>query len=130
MEKFQFDSEVYLHTKNRKENKMGNLRSWRIVNDHVEVLIDGHWGNLVPQHFAKNIYDENDWNHINPQTIHSLTRGPSAPEYYDCWQEVIQTAVCKHYEYPNWTLRYDGSQVYIVENEEHWQEYLNDDNLE
>jgi hypothetical protein len=112
---------------------MPNLRSWRLVNDNVEVLIDGNWGNLIPQHFAKNIYEEKDWQNINPQDIQNLKDTPQDnPTYQQSWTNILTNATCTHKEYPGWQLRFNSikNNLYIVASEKDWQEYLEDDSLE
>ena len=62
-------------------------------NEHETIcLVDGSYGQYVPQRFAAN-YSTIQWN-VKPKDAAILIEGLENPSYDDTWEEVLKYARC------------------------------------
>jgi hypothetical protein len=73
----------------------------------LRLLVDGIWGQYIPQRFANN-YPIASWSGIPEETRAILLKGPEAEHYDEAWDEAIKFGVFTDAQGKQWKLSQDG----------------------
>lgn len=68
----------------------------------MHLLVDGLYGQYVPQRFAAN-YNMEQWN-VKQEDANILISGPDHPDFDETWDEVL-----KYAKYDGYSLSQDGN---------------------
>lgn len=80
----------------------------------LHCIVDGSAGIYVPQLWAKS-YKRGSWHGFNyVQDVKPLLTGPEHEHYWECWEDIINTAYFVDEKGTVWTLYQDGD-LFIVD---------------